>query len=231
MFWLVILAISLLFAAAACAPIIYARPGDNSERINRKPRLVAIMAIAAAPIIAVYIYLNVGLPGQQFNLDLSASNQAAENNAAAIAAMPEDDRVAAIAGMVEGLAERLKANPEDIDGWRMLARSYAVLNRPSQSAAAYGEVVQRDPEAALISARGEGQLTGLPELKKALDEINARDNNDPLSLFYLGVLARENNNPEKAQTYWRRLKSLLPNDSPLTAQLDQFIEDAEQAAQ
>ena len=41
--------------------------------------------------------------------------------------MTSDDRKDMIKGMVENLAERMKNNPNDINGWEMLARSYRVL--------------------------------------------------------------------------------------------------------
>ncbi len=41
--------------------------------------------------------------------------------------MPPEDRKEMIKGMVNNLAEKLKDNPNDIDGWKMLARSYRVL--------------------------------------------------------------------------------------------------------
>ena len=40
-----------------------------------------------------------------------------------------DDRKDMIKGMVENLAERMKNNPNDINGWKMLARSYRVLGQ------------------------------------------------------------------------------------------------------
>jgi cytochrome c-type biogenesis protein CcmH len=39
--------------------------------------------------------------------------------------------------MVQRLADRLKEHPEDMDGWLKLARSYAALGRPQESADAY----------------------------------------------------------------------------------------------
>ena len=52
---------------------------------------------------------------------------------AAAGEMAPADRTAMIEGMVEGLAERLKSNPEDVEGWLRLIRSYSVLGRPDQA--------------------------------------------------------------------------------------------------
>ena len=46
----------------------------------------------------------------------------------AIQALPADDQMAMIKGMVAKLADRLKANPNDPDGWIKLIKSYLVLN-------------------------------------------------------------------------------------------------------
>lgn len=46
---------------------------------------------------------------------------------AAAAEMSGDDRDAMVRGMVDGLAARLKDQPDDLEGWLMLIRSYAVL--------------------------------------------------------------------------------------------------------
>lgn len=51
-------------------------------------------------------------------------------DAAAIEAareIPPEERARMIDGMVSGLAERLKSNPKDLDGWLMLARSRMVM--------------------------------------------------------------------------------------------------------
>ncbi|MDP3853358.1 c-type cytochrome biogenesis protein CcmI [Phenylobacterium sp.] len=65
------------------------------------------------------------------------------------------DQMAAIRGMVEGLAARLEASPEDPEGWVRLVRSQAVLGQDSQR------------DAALAKARA--RYADRPEILKALD--------------------------------------------------------------
>jgi cytochrome c-type biogenesis protein CcmH len=50
--------------------------------------------------------------------------------------MAPAERTAMIEGMVGGLAERLKHEPDDVEGWLRLIRSYVVLGRPGDAAAA-----------------------------------------------------------------------------------------------
>ncbi|MCR5878867.1 c-type cytochrome biogenesis protein CcmI [Phenylobacterium sp. J367] len=66
----------------------------------------------------------------------------------------QGDQMAAIRGMVDGLAARLKTDPDDPEGWVRLVRAYAVL----------GETAQRD--AALADARA--RYAGRPEILNQL---------------------------------------------------------------
>ncbi|MGJ3262750.1 MAG: c-type cytochrome biogenesis protein CcmI [Salinarimonas sp.] len=58
---------------------------------------------------------------------------------AALAALPEADRLAAIGGMVEGLAARLKESGGSADEWVRLLRSYAVLGDRERAQVALAE--------------------------------------------------------------------------------------------
>jgi cytochrome c-type biogenesis protein CcmH len=53
--------------------------------------------------------------------------------------MAPADRQAMIEGMVAGLAAKLKASPDDPDGWARLVRSYAVLDRKTDAEAALAD--------------------------------------------------------------------------------------------
>jgi cytochrome c-type biogenesis protein CcmH len=70
-------------------------------------------------------------------------------------ATPADPEGGMILGMVERLAGRLKASPDDPDGWVRLVRAYAVL----------GETAKRD-QAALEARR---RFAARPQVLKALD--------------------------------------------------------------
>jgi cytochrome c-type biogenesis protein CcmH len=50
--------------------------------------------------------------------------------------MTPDEQAEMIEAMVGGLAERLKREPDDADGWIRLIRSYVVLGRADEAAAA-----------------------------------------------------------------------------------------------
>jgi len=52
---------------------------------------------------------------------------------AAAQQMSAEDRQKMITGMVEGLAQRLKREPQDVAGWLKLIRAYAVLGRRDQA--------------------------------------------------------------------------------------------------
>ena len=68
-----------------------------------------------------------------------------------------------IDGMVAGLAAKLEDNPENLDGWVMLIRSYANLGRMDQAKDAYSAALAQfaGREAALAGIRsGAGSVVG-----------------------------------------------------------------------
>ncbi len=85
-----------------------------------------------------------------------AASPASGPDAAAVAALPEGERAAFVERMVSGLAERLKKDGKDVQGWVKLVRAYKVLGR------------ETDAKAALVDARK--ALAGEPS---ALAEIDA----------------------------------------------------------
>jgi len=80
-------------------------------------------------------------PGDDQTISLSRDIEAVEATgapapSAPTADMPPGAMSTAIRGMVEGLAARLKAHPDDPAGWMRLVRAYGVLREPNRQAAA-----------------------------------------------------------------------------------------------
>ncbi len=146
--------------------------------------------------------------------------------------MAPEQRTRMIRGMVEGLAARLKDHPDDVEGWRMLARSYRVLGDNAKAAEAAKQVASRLPgdpgaqrdyaDALLALERDDAPLSAA-----AIDQLQrlaALDADDPEALYFLGRAAAEQGEPERARTYWQRLLAKMPADAPQRAELQKLID-------
>lgn len=76
-----------------------------------------------------------GLPAQSAEADSRPGNPTADDIAAA-QNMSSGDRTAMIEGMVGSLAEKLKAEPKNFEGWMRIIRSYSVLGQKDKAAEA-----------------------------------------------------------------------------------------------
>ena len=209
-----------------------AETSADAPRVSRAGRMAAFGALGAAPLAAVLLYLNLGAPQA-----LTAPRGAAQSGGAeeAIAALPEEERRRMIEGMVAGLAERLKSEPDNPEGWRMLARSYHVLGRPQDSVAAWREFLKRGDAGAedwrqyaysMMDLRPQGDDTVSAELEEALLKLQSFNPDDPLALYNLGHAARDRGDKAKALALWTRLQETLPPDTPLAPTLSRLISEA-----
>lgn len=141
-----------------------------------------------------------------------------------------------IEGMVGKLAEKLKQNPDDANGWVMLARSYKVLGRYAEAADAYSHastLVDKDAVlladyAEMLAQANNGTLQGKPT------ELIARalklDPNEPQSLLLAGAAASDRRDFAAAAEYWDRLLPQLEPGSEEAASLEGAIGKARELA-
>ena len=146
--------------------------------------------------------------------------------------MSPAERTAMIRGMVEGLAARLKENPDDLAGWRRLGRSYLVLRDYEKAAGAYEQAARLAPKdvgvlidygQALLAVHGKDRDLP-PKFVAVMRRIHALKPDHVLGLWFLGVAEYEAGNREKAAALWSRLMARLPKDAPERAALAKRIE-------
>jgi cytochrome c-type biogenesis protein CcmH len=61
--------------------------------------------------------------------------------------MSPEEQAEMIHAMVDKLAAKLQANPDDADGWRKLARAYQVLGENDKAKTALDRAAQADAKA------------------------------------------------------------------------------------
>jgi len=142
-----------------------------------------------------------------------------------------------IAANIDKLADRLKQNPNDAQGWTMLARSYMMQERFSDAASAYEKLTTlsaNDADAwadyaeALALANSQN-LAGKPTeaINRAL-QINPKHQK---ALDLAGSAAYQAGDYNKAIEYWQKLLKLLPPGSDeLKTITDQISKTKELAA-
>ncbi len=164
--------------------------------------------------------LGVPVPDGTEGVPVAATSPAAEDLAAA-QSLSSDEQSTMISSMVARLAERLEDEPEDIEGWRRLAKAYGVLGEIDQAVDAYARAAAQTPDdISLLGEFAEAIIRTAPESAplpaaavKIFDQILALDENNPVALWHLGLAAAEAGNRDRAYGFWERLLALIPADS------------------
>lgn len=153
---------------------------------------------------------------------------------AAAAQMSPEERQAFIESMVERLAARMKENPDDLEGWIRLANAYGVLEKREEARAAWAEAAKRAPAridvqldyaGSLIQGRGDLARSLPPEFPAAVQRIRTLDPENPLGMFYAGVVARAEGRVEEAKALWEKVLALMPEDTAERGQLQREIDN------
>lgn len=142
-----------------------------------------------------------------------------------------EDRQAQIAGMVDGLAARLQQNPDDVDGWLMLARSYVTLGDLASARLALANATEYGPDridAQLAYARLmlEGQPIDAPVPPEAIEAFNRvilQDPTHPDALWFLGLAAAQQRDFATARERWTQLLDRLDPESEAYVDVQSYI--------
>lgn len=203
--------------------------GDSSptSRPESKHKVaVAAFITLGLPICAILIYLELGHPEA-----IAPGKEAPGAQPAAHALTPEQ-----IAVMVEQLAARLKDNPNDAEGWHLLARSYTAFGRFPEAADAYAKasaLTPNDPQLLADYADALALSNGRNLMGKPLELVQTAlklDPNNQKSLALAGTAAFNNHDYIAAIDYWQRLRKTFPTDSDDARSVDANIAEARAAA-
>ena len=143
---------------------------------------------------------------------------------------------AQVVAMVEQLAQRLKSNPQDADGWAMLARSYSVMERNDEALAAYQKAIalRKDDPGLLVdyadalAVKNRHSLQGEP---MALVQRALAINPDHIKgLAMAGTDAFVRKDFGKAVKYWGRVEQIGAPESVLVQRVVASLQEARKLA-
>jgi len=185
--------------------------GDTAVEATAKPRpiLAALLGLFVL-LVAAGLYIALGRPGLP---DRPYAGRAAER-AVAQHRMPTDLNKA-----VADLEAKLKAKPDNLDGWILLGRTEAARQNWHKSADAMRHAVALAPKRDdLLTAYGEIQVMadgGLvtPQARDAFSKALTLDAKNARALWYLGLEAVQQRKVGMARDYWQKLLAALPADS------------------
>jgi cytochrome c-type biogenesis protein CcmH len=181
----------------------------------------------AVPLLAISLYLAVG------NTKALLPQSTAEHPPMSAAEQGHPN----FSSVLDNLVARLADNPDDMEGWLMLGRTYAMMQRFSDAKDAYEKVLAIAPDNAevitdyadVVAMTNNGSLVGKPwELvTKAL----SLDPSNPKALALAGTAKFEQKKYKEAAEYWEKLVALIPpSETELVQSVNNSIAEAKSLA-
>ncbi len=196
----------------------------GSGAVGRRPWATAAVIAVAIPLLATAAYERLG-------------NPAAIGAPAAVPAAASTDSVTAeqVEGLVKQLAERMQSNPDDLQGWTLLARTYAAMQKFPEAAKAYERATTLSPnDATLLADRADvmavlqGQRAA-GEPAKLIARALELDPKNLKALALAGSVAYEAGDYDRAIAHWTLARELAAPASDFANNLEQGIKDARAA--
>ena len=212
--------------AVLAAPAAEPEPLPAPVATRPSRRLVAVLTI---------VVLAVAFGGYAFTGSPSLAGLGARSPAPVAAAPAGSERevgLQQIAEMVDKLATRLKEQPDDAEGWTMLARSYTVLSRYAEAIPAYRHAVALQPDNAalladysdVVAANNGGQASA--ESQALIDRALVIDPAQPKALALSGTIAFDRGDYAMAVRQWQKIADVLPSGSEFHQQVVANIDEA-----
>lgn len=202
--------------AARAEEDLAAAPEAPAGPARRPWAAIAFFAILV-PVVTVGLYLWVGTP--------AATDPKVM---AVVSAQPGDHQIEEMVALLE---QKMKERPDDVQGWSLLARSYAATGKFPKALEAYAHLAKIAPQDASVLAdyadalalsRGRnlaGEPTELVMRALAIDPRHSK------ALALAGTAALNAGDFAASIGYWERLYATAPPGSEDADQVRQIIED------
>lgn len=224
MFWILVGLMSLLALAFVLLPIL--KPG-----MGRKPLLIAALVIGV-PLAAVVGYQKLGSPTAATTPEAMPAMPPAMQGGAMPPGHPDQKVMNMDLGqLADKLAEKLKANPDNPEGWALLARTYVETKRYKESLPAFEKatsLIPKDPHLltdyadALAMSNG-----GFDKKSEALiDQALALDPNHLKALMLRATVDFNRKDYAKAIASWEKVLKIPGLDAERTKQATGSIAEA-----
>lgn len=205
-------AVVALMVIAAIALVIYPllRPlpavaKDAPETKKAAPLAFALAVLLTLGAVALYAQIN-NFPWN--------NPTAAEPLPPGHGALSEGGSMEAVTAALEA---RLQKEPNDLEGWRMLGRTYLVSGNAAKAATAYEQANSIAPskDMGLLLDLAEALVltedaTVQPRAKAIIEEALATDPNNEKALWYQGVMAVRAGDTDTAKRNWTKLLESNP---------------------
>jgi len=178
---------------------------NNKGKANG--RWIIVPVAAGIPILAASLYMSLG------------NFAAIEISETIPSPSSQSQKIPDVNAMVTGLAERLKQQPDDAEGWVMLGRSYKYLKQFQKASDAFAQAhrLLGDQTDLLLQyadaqamANG-GRLAGKPT--ELIFKAVKQSPDHQTGLWLAGMAKADSGAYSEALQYWQRLKKILPADS------------------
>mgnify|MGYP002083620372 CR=1 FL=1 len=202
-------------------------PTTNTQN---QGRWLAYMLLVAIPMLSASLYWTLG--------DYQAINRVDDPNQVDQTAQADqaDSKIPspeAINKMVAKLAEKLKAEPNNLEGWLMIGRSYKVLKRYPEAVEAFDHAYQLSgdksevmlPYAEALAFSNNNDWGGKPIalVNKAL----SIEPENSTAIWFAAMANAQQGDKEAAIGFLRKLELVLPADSPDKKQIHGILANTE----
>jgi cytochrome c-type biogenesis protein CcmH len=182
---------------------------ETKAQSSTRGRSAVLATLAIVPVLALTLYLALG------RIDLIGARA------------PND--MADVQDSIRQLAERLAKQPNDLEGWVLLARSLQATDQPDKAVTAYEFALKLAPEdldvkalyAQALAETHQGSMAGKPT--EIVDEILKKNPDHQTALWMAGIAAAERKDAAKTVEYWERLKKQFGPGSEEAKQIEGYI--------